>query len=230
MPDRKNSITPLIRNSADALLKKFGEGNATPGSGSAAAFMGLLSCSMILAVVRKSKTKSVKISESRLDFIEERTIKADLRLKDLFQKDSDEFEEVVRLRREREEAKNEQQARLLQRRAIDRLEETNKIIFEIAETCLELVDYATELFEVGWPHVRGDSGAGISSAISGAMSCIFVANLNLKKFERRLSAAGYAEKIEGLTNKISASHDKALSCISQLSSEADVSPTFFDNR
>lgn len=227
MTDQIVPITPLIQDKAETLLDKFGAGNASPGSGSAAAFMGLLACSMILAVARKSKTKNVKISSGRLDFVEQKTVAADQRLRLLFQQDSDEFEEVVRLRREKTNAKNEREAASLERQANDGLEKTNTIIFEIAEQCLELVDYAIELFEYGWPSVRGDSGAGISSAISGAMSCMFVANLNLKKFKRRKNAEEYARRIEFLTSRISQSHEKAFSCISELSDEAGVGQSLF---
>lgn len=40
------------------------------------------------------------------------------------------------------------------------------------------------IFEKTWHAVRGDSGVSLSAAMSGLMSAIFIANLNLKTIKK----------------------------------------------
>jgi hypothetical protein len=76
------------------------------------------------------------------------------------------------------------------------------------------------LFEEGWPHVRGDSGAAISAAISGAMSCIFIGSLNAKALRGRAYATECLDRCRALTTRIQSRQTAALDCVATLSNEA----------
>ncbi len=211
----------LLDIPANQLLSEFGAGNPTPGSGSAAALQGLLSCSMISTVCKISSTKSVSLSKSQVDFLRDSADQIQANLKMLFQRDSDEFQKVVDYRKARENAGDRIEARKFARLANDKLEETNETIFEIADECLKLADFAFELFDGGWPAVRGDAGAGISAAMSGAMSCAYVANLNRKSLARRMSADTYKRQLVDLTDRIQVYNEKSFNRLSILNKEAD---------
>ena len=101
----------------------------------------------------------------------------------MFQKDADDFDRVVILRRQRNEAEDAAAKRRLREAALRALERATELVLDIGDLCLELVDHALIVFDTGAKKVRGDSGAAISSAIAGATTTIFVANLNLRSFQ-----------------------------------------------
>jgi formiminotetrahydrofolate cyclodeaminase len=60
----------LLQLTVDKLLDEFGAGQDTPGSGSAAALMGLTACALTKTVLTLSKRKECGISRNRLEEIE----------------------------------------------------------------------------------------------------------------------------------------------------------------
>ena len=93
----------LIQLSLEALLDKFGAGKHKPGSGSAAALLGLISCKLISTVISLSRGKASYASvESHLTSINDR-VAAEIEpaLLRLFQSDSDQFDRVISSRQRR---------------------------------------------------------------------------------------------------------------------------------
>jgi formiminotetrahydrofolate cyclodeaminase len=174
--DRKLIDTPL-----GELLNKFGAGNHKPGSGSAAALSAMMSAKMVITVIDLTKDKSayakyvpdlLKISE-----LIEKTYYPEL--VELFQKDSDEFDKVIKLRWQRDaesDPATKKSIIILLERA---MRTATEIPTRIAELSLDLGNFAIKVFDHGYKAVRGDSGVGLNSAISAVSGCLYIIDLNL---------------------------------------------------
>lgn len=212
----------LLDQPASSLLAEFGAGNPTPGSGSAAALNGILAAKLVRTVCLKTtqKEQAQGQKDSRLDYILKQAGEIEVRLSKNFQKDSDQFQEIVDLRRKRDLEPDREQATKIARLANDKLMDINDLVFAIADDCLKLVDLAHAAFDEGWPHIRGDAGAALSSAIAGALSCAFVVGLNAKTLRRRKASSSLVKRCERLRDEIASKQALALQCVTQLSGEA----------
>lgn len=211
----------LLDRPAGQLLKDFGAGKASPGSGSAAALMGLLSAKLLVTVCDKSSTKpECAANERALAYIKEQVLAIEPKLIELFEKDAREFEEVVVLRVARDQAASAQDKTRLSRRSQELLETATDNAFQIIEQCMKLIDNGVIVFESGWHAVRGDSGAALSAAIAGVMSGIFIANLNIKTLKGRKYASENVERCDSLYRELEAKQAKAFGCVTSLNAEA----------
>lgn len=174
----------LILLPAKQLLEKFGAGSHVPGSGSAAAFSGILACKLSVAVIKLTKQKEDYADTlPQMNFIEEQiTELLEPSLFRAFQKDSDEFDRVITARLERNRAKNPKKRKQLSEQARALLKSATEIPIEICGTCHLVCQHALSLFDLGFKSARGDSGAAASLALSGAHAALFVCYLNLKEF------------------------------------------------
>jgi formiminotetrahydrofolate cyclodeaminase len=102
-------------------------------------------------------------------------------------------------------------------------------VFIIARQCLQLVDFALIVFDAGAKKVRGDSGAAISSAIAGAMSAVFIINVNLKSFQNSRWAIGRRREVEILYIDIMSKQEDAFRRIVTLQPDIvdGIQPNFF---
>lgn len=170
--------------SAKALLDMFGAGKHIPGAGSAAAHSGLLAAQLVLTVCKLTITKETfQAHHQSLAEISKRIESVSIpELERLLDADAAAFNLVHAERIAQKNAPDPLQQRL-HRDAENRLMKSAVVIpLEIAAICMEIVDYAENVFDVGLPYVRGDSGVALCSAVSSVLSCIFIVNLNLKKF------------------------------------------------
>jgi formiminotetrahydrofolate cyclodeaminase/Zn-dependent peptidase ImmA (M78 family) len=174
--DRKLIDIPL-----GELLNKFGAGNHKPGSGSAAALLAMVSAKMVITVIALTKNKSayakyvphlLKIN----DLIEKNYYPE---LVELFQKDSDEFDRVIKLRRQRDEERDPTTKKPILSALEKAMRTATEIPMRIAELSLDLGNFAIEAFDHGLKAVRGDSGVGLNSAISAVSGCLYIIDLNL---------------------------------------------------
>lgn len=222
MSDQKESKQPtLLERPTGQLLNDFGAGNAAPGSGSAAALMGLLAAKLLITVCDKSVLKpECKKNESVLIYIKEQVQAAEPKLIEVFEKDAKEFDQVVALRISRDRASSPIERAKFSRQSQDLLEIATDNAFLIIEQCMKLIDHGVIVFESGWHAVRGDSGAALSSAIAGVMSAIFVANLNVKTLKGRKYAADNMNRCGDLYKELMVKQQKAFSCINSLNAEA----------
>ena len=197
----------LLDKSVNNLLDDFGAGHSAPGSGSAAALMGILSGKLILTVCKLSLQKAqeerrdidaglVKKSDLRYIPIEDRlnyivddiTNNIEPNLKKLFADDSKEFEQVVELRKKRNRAKasgNKEFESKFNIESLDKLQLVTGYVFTVADECFKLIKHGNYIFDNAYNAVRGDSGASISAAIAGITTSIFIINLNLVSLSRR---------------------------------------------
>lgn len=174
--------SPLIALPADQLLARFGDDKPTPGSGCAAALMGLLAASLICAVARLTLARANRREDRDrakliLDVVETRIVPE---LKSAFQQDADIFDQVIALRLQRDTAVNDLDRRRLAREATSALKPATEILFQISDRCFELIDNGIALYGSGYKAARGDTGAALSAAAAGISSIIFVVSLNAK--------------------------------------------------
>lgn len=221
MDGANNKQLALLERTTGQLLKDFGSGKASPGSGSAAALMGLLAVKLLVTVCDKSVTKpECKTNEKVLVYVKEQIEAVEPKLIELFEKDARDFDEVVRLRIARDSATSQQEKAKLSRESQDLLETATNNAFEVIELCMKLIDHGVVVFESGWQAVRGDSGAALSAAMAGVMSGIFIANLNIKTLGKRKYASENINRCDALYQELSTKQIKAFSCVTSLNAEA----------
>lgn len=190
----------LLDLPTSTLLEKFGAGTHAPGSGSAAALMGLLSSKLIGTVAAITQTKpAYRANHSAASLIADAVNnKIAPRLHHLFERDAVVFDQVIKLRIARDKTSDTAERRRLSEQALAELQEATDIPLDISDECVALIDHGTALFDIGFKSARGDTGAAISAAVAGAMSGLFVANLNLKSFRGSKWAKERRERCESL--------------------------------
>ena len=151
------------------------------------------------------------------------------RLQEMFQEDAEAFDVVVVNRRKRDAATDEAERRRWGERSRRNLRDATELVMDIGDLCLALVDHATRVFDQGAKMVRGDSGAAISSAIAGASTAIFIANLNLQSFQAGAWARSMQSRINAMQTNIIAKQVKAFELASELQALAlpDDQPSLF---
>lgn len=176
----------LLKTITEDLLDHFGSGKEIPGSGSAAAFQGMLSAKLLITVISltRGKEKYASFFPALIQINEriESHIYPDLCL--LFQQDSDHFERTINSRKERDRvSRNDSYLHNnLSVKALEELKVAVDIPLKIAKLCAELGKMAGFVFDNGFQAVRGDSHVALSAALSGLSSCLSIIQLNLKSF------------------------------------------------
>lgn len=220
----------LLALPAETLLNKFGSGKHAPGSGSAAALMGLLSAKLVLTVgqltlIRKEYEKHHGEVRSACDRIQTFVVP---RLELLFQEDAEVFDKVIAARRARDAASESRDKRKLGEVALEQLKVATAIPFNIAETCLELIDLAAIVFDGGFKGARGDTGAALSSAVAGVLASVFVINLNLKSFRGSYWARQQRKLCDELQARVTEKYEGALKRMLKLRAEDVAALTALD--
>lgn len=147
MTDHVLPEAELLAQPTNQLLDAFGAGQASPGSGSAAALMGLLAVKLIRTVCLKSLQKNPeRNTEVTLRHLLDELGAIEPSLRTLFEKDAREFDEIVRLRMERDAATDPDAKSTASRRANDLLEVATDNTFQIIDLCLPLIDHGVTVF------------------------------------------------------------------------------------
>ena len=194
---------------ADQLLEKFGEGSHVPGSGSAAAFSGLLGVELMRTVCKLTlKREEDKYVQVRREFtiILEQVEKVKFALVELFEEDASIFNDVSKyrvLRNKAKENKNDKDERKYSKLANDKLKDATEVPLEIARTCLNLIDYGFTIFDKGFQSARGDSGVAISNLLSAISGSLFVTLLNIRPGRK----SQWTEKLREDAEKIGQSYN-----------------------
>ncbi|MBI1891282.1 MAG: cyclodeaminase/cyclohydrolase family protein [Burkholderiales bacterium] len=218
MSEKKMALMELP---AGKLLDKFGSGTHAPGSGSAAALMGILSSKLIITVGKLSlKKPEYQRDHPKIEFINqriEREIEPELRK--LFEEDAVIFDEVIKLRVARDKAQDTKERRRLGEQANEKLRSATEIPIRICELCIRLIDDGVAMFDIGFQAARGDSGAAVSAAVAGAMSGIFVVSLNLRSFKKSEWAEEKRKQVADLQSELEAKQLTAFGRVSKLNEE-----------
>ncbi|HEY2583079.1 MAG TPA: cyclodeaminase/cyclohydrolase family protein [Mucilaginibacter sp.] len=213
----------LIEYTTEELLQKFGSGEHKPGSGSAAAFQGLLSAQLIVTVITLSKRKPkyrewLQEYERMNSEIENRIYP---QLLHFFQLDSEQFDRVIKLRRELKSETDVVKWRLIKQTLDDATLPATQTPIGIAKLCAELADCAVFLCDYGFQAARGDSGVALNNATATIAGCLSIINLNLLSL-------GHDEQTEQIrldAERLKAIYDglivKAAESLSRLEKEAE---------
>ena len=219
----KNPMVSLDISTRE-LLEKFGTGEHIPGSGSAAAFHGLLSARLLQTVISLTLSKPKYESEYCRFCVIQEDISDRLypRLEKLFHTDSITFNKVIQARRARNEAKsNPMMHAALELEALDLLRECTQIPLDIARLCVELGYHATKVFDYGFQSARGDSSVALQGVVAAIGGCLAIVDLNLSSFKYDQWAVG----IRTQTLDIGIDHiilqDQVTDQLTRLRSEAD---------
>ncbi len=174
-------VTTLIALPTEVLLAKFGAGGHKPGSGSAAALVGMLAGKLVLTVSSLTKQRAgYAFVRQRVEYIERQVIeKLEPSLTDAFQRDAETFDRVIRARRERDSTMDRLMRRHLDAEARELLKPATETPIGICKDCLKVAELGLNLFDIGFKSARGDSGTAISIALAGAVSSLCIAYLNL---------------------------------------------------
>ena len=144
--------THLLDSSVNELMDKFGAGNHKPGSGSAAAFQGMVSAKLILTVIsltaeeKRRHLYSGYINEL-LEYHDDIKKRIYPELSKLFQSDSIQFDKTITLRIKRNKETDEIVRNQLRREALEELKISISIPLEIAILCQELAEIAAFVFD-----------------------------------------------------------------------------------
>lgn len=175
----------FLELTASELLDEFGGGKHAPGSGSAAALIGLIAANLVYTVgqltIGKPKYRQFhrEVSDSCASV---QTIILP-NLQRLFQQDAEAFDAVYQARVARNKAQDERERERLQRESLQQQQLATAIPFEIAAECMKLIDISGRIFDIGFQAARGDTGVALSAAVAGVFSAVFVINLNLIPFK-----------------------------------------------
>jgi formiminotetrahydrofolate cyclodeaminase len=215
------SLPALISLPTDDLLERFGDDRPTPGSGCAAALMGLLSASLLCAVSRLTIAKASepdRQSEASLvlQAIETRIAP---NLRRIFQTDADIFENVIALRMRRDAATDPAEKSQLARKANAALQPATDILFEISDLCFDLMANGLGLYRRGYQGAKGDTGAALSAAVAAITSAMFVVSLNAKT-SKAAWARQAMQKVEEVQDRLRRSQREVFTLITQSREEA----------
>lgn len=194
----------LMELTVRKLFKKFGKGNHKPGSGSAAAFQGMLSSHLTVTVI------SLTLDSDRIKYYlesKEQLNKYKKRLEDLiipgleelFEDDSIQFDKVIKLRELRDKTLESVQKNSYEQKHLKQLKVATEIPIEIAKLCIEVSEIASFVFTNGFQAARGDTCVAQSNSLAAVLGCISIIDLNLLSFMSDSWTKEKRDQIDGLT-------------------------------
>jgi formiminotetrahydrofolate cyclodeaminase len=186
------------------LLQRFAAGNHKPGSGSAAALLGLISASLSKTVIALTKNRGGKYENVQgelgglLEEIESEIVPL---LEKAFIEDSIQFGIVIQARNSRDEAETHSEWWQRSHVALTQMDAASRIALTIARASIRLSEISIAVFDKGFASARGDSEVAIEAAISGATGALSVVYLNLKDFRGEPYARDVLDEACELTEK-----------------------------
>lgn len=177
----------LLDITTDELLRKFGAGNHKPGSGSAAAFQGMLSSQLLVTVISltnipKRQKNYKKVLPNLLEMDNKIQDRIFPKLTQLFQDDAIQFDKAITARIARDKEEDVIKSNLLGKKALAELKLAIDIPIEISKLCTELAEIADYVFDNAFQGARGDSQVALSAAVAGIAGCLSIIQLNLLSF------------------------------------------------
>jgi formiminotetrahydrofolate cyclodeaminase len=215
------STTALIELPTKVLLDKFGAGEHVPGSGSAAALVGILAGKLVLTVSSLTKQRDEYASVwQQIEYVEQQVLgRLEPSLTDEFQRDAEIFDRVILARRGRQAAQDPLERKRLNNEARELLKPATEMPISICRECLKVAELGLVMFDVGFQPARGDSGTAVSVALGGALSALCIAYLNLTAFRAGEWARGARTECNELLAEFRKILLELLSRVSSLQSE-----------
>lgn len=243
VPAAANSVDPviglapvkpdLLGTPTRELLEKFGAGRHQPGSGSAAALTGLLSCKLlrtVLSLCRERAPRSERLQKAlpslaKFDALIESTIEP--YLMSAVQADAEAFHPVIVARKKRDRTTDQMAKAHYEEEQLTLLLGATEIPIEIAGSCVTLAERGLEVFDKGFLAARGDTGVAVSTATSAALGALSVVYLNLTSFktiEWKNRARPLREKADQLLDRAQSLQPAMVRRVRKLQDEGDDTP------
>lgn len=220
----------LLEITTEELLEKFGAGNHKPGSGSAAAFQGMLSAKLLVTVISltNGRDKYKKVIPKLLEMSENIHNRIFPELTELFHQDAVQFGKTISAREERNNEKDLFKSNQLARKALNELKISIEIPITISKLCIELTEISGFVFDNAFQSARGDSQVALSGAVAGLAGCLSIIQLNLLSFESDEYSwtSKIIEEAEKLKNKYRELNEVASSKIEILENEVQSKSKF----
>ena len=200
-------IPSFLQLPTSQLLDEFGAGRHKPGSGSAAALLGLVACKMMQTVVTVTKRNPTYASNiPQLEFAASViAARNEPFFRDAVQRDSEQFDRYYKATMAKRAATEAAEKRRLTDKAREELMPATEIPLEIARHGLDTAERGMVVYDLGVRHARGDSGVAVSAALSACSGALFIVYLNLLQFREgrwaqsiRSAADGIAERFQQL--------------------------------
>lgn len=174
----------LAKITAKKLLEKFGIGEHKPGSGSAAAFQGMLASELLITVISitnqpKYQKKYAAVLPNLLEMqakLEKRIIPE---LEKFFYDDSYYFDRAIKYRKARDEEEDFFVRGELNVKSLEELKKSIEIPIKIAKICIEIAEMGIYVFDNAYKSARGDSQVAISNSVSALQGSLSIIQLNL---------------------------------------------------
>lgn len=195
-------IPNFLQLPTQALLDEFGAGRHKPGSGSAAALLGLVACKMMQTVIAVSRRNSQYAGVMpQLDLVGSVLMERNEPFfRDAVQRDSVQFDHYHQAVLARRACTDPTEKRRLNDRAREALIPATEIPLAIAQHALDTAERGLVVFDLGARHARGDSGVAVSAALSSCSGALFIVYLNLLQ----LREGRWASATRGLADSIAA--------------------------
>jgi formiminotetrahydrofolate cyclodeaminase len=178
------SIPNFLQLPTNQLLDHFGAGRHKPGSGSAAALLGLVSCKMMQTVITVTRRNpGYADNMAQLDYIESMLVDRDEPFfREAVQQDSEQFDRYFKAIAAKRAATNEADRNRYTDLARQELMPATEIPLDIARHAAETTERGLSVYDLGVRHARGDSGVAVSAALSSCSGALFIVYLNLRTF------------------------------------------------
>lgn len=178
----------ILHAPAIEMLHEFGAGKYQPGSGSAAAFEGMLAAKLLMTVI----TVTQKVSQNKpqynavlplfVTYYNEINDIIFPELQELFLKDSEEFGKAMKFRIARRKEKDDIEKNYLRRQEMEQMKVVVEIPMRIAQHAIKLCEMANIVFDRGFMDARGDSHVAFSGAVAALAGSLAIIRLNLLEF------------------------------------------------
>lgn len=196
-------IPNFLQLPTSQLLDEFGAGRHKPGSGSAAALLGLVACKMmqtVVTVTRRNTTYAANIPQ--LEFVASvLATRNEPFFRDAVQRDSEQFDRYYKATMAKRAATDAAERRRLTDRAREELMPATEIPLDIARHGLDTAERGMIVYDLGVRHARGDSGVAVSAALSACSGALFIVYLNLLQFREGRWAQGIRSTADGIAER-----------------------------
>jgi formiminotetrahydrofolate cyclodeaminase len=149
--DNAQQVLNYLDLPANQLLEHYGAGNHLPGSGSAAAFSGLIAVEILRSACKATIANPIYVNQkTSFEYILLR-IEDDYRKKlvELFNQEINVYDAINQLKLQRDATDDKKEKDRINKAIIEKDKEAVQIPIGICKVCTIIIDYAFTIFESG---------------------------------------------------------------------------------
>lgn len=191
-------MSQLLDMPAKELLKEFGKGKGMTGAGASVA-LGAIAATQVLVSVCKLTTGKESYADAHAQLAEiQQKLEAKYIpiLEAIMQADAAAVENMLRVRLERDNETDAEKKEALQQQAEKMLEGATTTMLKLCNTCIDIIPYSMEIYDIGLKSAKGDTGMAFSSLLSAASSGLYAALVNIKAAKSAAWTSGLREQVQ----------------------------------